>query len=105
MELFQTEDSDSLASLEDRITRAVQLVRSRREQNADLQKKRDVVAGERDALKAERDAAVANAAQAKLSGAEAEKYKAEIEQLKQERKQVRTRIEKLLGQMDLLSNQ
>lgn len=105
MELFIAEDSDSLASLEERITRAVQLVRSLREQNAELQKKLEAALGERDSLKAERDAALSAAAHAKQSGAEADKYKAELDQLKQERRQVRTRIEKLLGQMDLLSNQ
>ena len=44
-------------------------------------------------LRAERDAAVA----------EAHKLRQELEGLRGERKQVRTRIEKLLGQMDLLS--
>jgi uncharacterized coiled-coil DUF342 family protein len=44
-------------------------------------------------LRAERDAAVA----------EAKKLWAEIEGMRSERKQVRVRIEKLLGQMDQLS--
>ena len=92
------EDSDSLASLEERITRAVQLVMSLREQNTDLQKKLD-------AATKERDAALASVVQAKQTGVEAEKVKAELDQLKSERKHVRTRIEKLLGQMDLLGNQ
>jgi FtsZ-binding cell division protein ZapB len=98
MELFIAEDSDSLASLEERITRAVQLVRTLRDQNAELQRKLESVT-------TERDAALANLSRAKTSDAEAEKYKAELEQLKGERKHVRNRIEKLLGQMDLLSNQ
>ena len=44
-------------------------------------------------LRAERDAAVA----------EAQKLRKEAEGLRSERKQVRTRIEKLLGQMDVIS--
>jgi len=59
------QELDALASLEERITKAVELVTT---------------------LRAERDAAVQ-----------------ELEELRSERKQVRTRIEKLLGQMDLLS--
>ncbi len=92
------EDQDSLASLEDRITRAVQLVRTLREQNEGLQKRLDAAHAELESIKAERDAA-------NQANAEADKYRAELENLKSERKQVRTRIEKLLGQMDLLSNQ
>ncbi len=92
------EDSDSLASLEERITRAVQLVRSLREQNADLQKKLE-------AATQERDAALVSLSKSKHSDLEAEKFKAELDQLKSERKHVRNRIEKLLGQMDLLGNQ
>jgi ubiquinone biosynthesis protein UbiJ len=98
MELFMAEDSDSLASLEERITRAVQMVRALRDQNGELQKKLD-------AATTERDAALANLAQMKQGGLEAEKYKMELDHLKSERKHVRTRIEKLLGQMDLLGNQ
>ena len=98
MELFMAEDSDSLASLEERITRAVQLVRTLREENGNLRKKLD-------AASQERDVALASLSQHKQSNLEAEKLKAELDQLKTDRKQVRTRIEKLLGQMDLLSGQ
>ncbi len=59
------QELDALASLEERITKAVELVTT---------------------LRAERDAAIQ-----------------ELEELRSERKQVRTRIEKLLGQMDLLN--
>lgn len=98
MELFIAEDSDALASLEERITRAVTLVRTLRDQSAELQKKLESVT-------TERDAALANLSKSKHADAEAEKYKAELDHMKSERKHVRNRIEKLLGQMDLLGNQ
>jgi FtsZ-binding cell division protein ZapB len=66
------QELDALASLEERITRAVELVMTLRAEKADLE--------------AQRDAAIQ-----------------ELDDLRSERKQVRTRIEKLLGQMDLLS--
>jgi FtsZ-binding cell division protein ZapB len=66
------QELDALASLEERITRAVELVMTLRAEKADAE--------------AQRDAAIQ-----------------ELDELRSERKQVRTRIEKLLGQMDLLS--
>jgi len=73
------QDTDALSGLEDRIQKAVQLVsRLREEKDAALQ-----------------DAADARAQVAKLSD--------EVKTLQTERKQVRTRIEKLLGQIDELS--
>ena len=77
---------DPLASLEDRIRRAADLVSHLR--------------AERDAAVAERDAA-RQAAGAAL--AEQQKMRDELASLRGDRKQVRQRIEKLLGQMDLLS--
>jgi len=77
---------DPLASLEDRIHRAADLVSHLR--------------AERDAAVAERDAA-RKAAGAALT--EQQKMRAELDSFRGERKQVRQRIEKLLGQMDLLS--
>jgi FtsZ-binding cell division protein ZapB len=72
-------ENDSLSSLEDRIQRAVQLVGR---------------------LRQEREAAVAEAAEAKrAAGLMAD----EVKTLQAERKQVRSRIEKLLGQIDQLS--
>jgi FtsZ-binding cell division protein ZapB len=79
-------EADSLASLEDRIRRAVELVAQLR--------------AERDAAFAERDAARSGAGAA-LS--EMQKLRDEVEEMRGERKQVRLRIEKLLGQMDQLS--
>jgi FtsZ-binding cell division protein ZapB len=65
-------DDDALATLEERIHRAVDLVSS---------------------LRNERDVAVADA----------RKLRQELEDLRAQRKQARVRIEKLLGQMDLLA--
>ena len=72
-------EEDSLASLEERIRRTVELVAT---------------------LRAERDAARSAAGTVTK---DTQKLRQEIEDLRGERKQVRTRIEKLLGQMDLLS--
>ena len=72
-------ESDSLSSLEERIQRAVQWVAQ---------------------LRQEKDAAVKAAADA---NAEVERLTAEVKHLQTERKQVRSRIEKLLGQIDQLS--
>jgi len=76
---------DALASLEERVRRAADLVAS---------------------LRAERDAALADAEAARKAAIpaieEARKLRSELEGLRSERVQVRKRIEKLLGQMDLL---
>jgi FtsZ-binding cell division protein ZapB len=71
---------DSLTSLEDRIQRAIQLVAR---------------------LRQEKETAAEEAAAAK---AEASRLADEVKALQAERKLVRSRIEKLLGQIDLLSN-
>ena len=85
---------DSLANLEERIRRAVELV-------ATLKAERDA------ALSAieEARAAMADLAPLKKAAAEAVRLREEIDGLRVERKQVRARIEKLLGQMDQLSGQ
>jgi len=82
------EETDSLASLEERITRAVELVTA-------LRKEKDQLAARVKTVETERDSALF----------EARKAGEELDALRGERKQVRTRIEKLLGQMDLLSGQ
>jgi FtsZ-binding cell division protein ZapB len=78
-------DDDALASLEERIRRAVELVTT---------------------LRAERDAAVEELESARKAAgsvlSDQQKLKQELETLRSERKQVKVRIEKLLGQMDLL---
>jgi FtsZ-binding cell division protein ZapB len=73
------QEADTLSSLEDRIQHAIDLVsRLRREKEAAME-----------------EAADAKAAVARLSD--------EVKLLQAERKQVRSRIEKLLGQIDQLS--
>ena len=74
------EQEDSLSSLEDRIQRAVHLVAR---------------------LRQEKEAALEEAAEAK---SEVTRLTDEVKTLQAERKQVRSRIEKLLGQIDQLSD-
>ncbi len=73
------QELDSLANLEERITRAVELVGSLRSEKSALESQLASAIAERDA------------------------NRQELDELRSERKNVRTRIEKLLGQMDLLS--
>jgi FtsZ-binding cell division protein ZapB len=80
MEAVQTaHESDSLASLEERITRAVQILTTLRHENQQLQNDKSELQQRVQQLSEEVDA------------------------LRGERKQVKTRIEKLLSQLDLLS--
>jgi hypothetical protein len=85
---------DSLANLEERIRRAVELV-------ATLKEERDAALSDL----AEARMAMAELAALKKTAAEAERLRQEVDGLRVERKQVRVRIEKLLGQMDQLSGQ
>jgi len=80
-------DTDTLASLEERVIRAVQLVNQLRQ--------------EKEAAVAEKDAAVKALAGLQEQNSQLAE---ELDTLKAERKQVRGRIEKLLGQMDLLAS-
>lgn len=73
------QDVDALSSLEDRIQHAIEMV-------SRLRKEKEAALGE---------AAEARAANIRLSE--------EVKSLQAERKQVRSRIEKLLGQIDQLS--
>lgn len=79
-------DIDSLANLEERISKAVEVVARLR--------------SEKEELHIQLEAARKEAADANV---QSQKIAQELEELRSERKQVRTRIEKLLGQMDLLS--
>ena len=72
------QETDSLAGLEDRIQKAVQLVTR---------------------LRQEKEAALKDAAEARTPAA---KLSEELDSLHAERKQVRGRIEKLLGHIDQL---
>lgn len=89
------EDSVGFDSLEERIVRVVELVNS-------LRKEKQALAAEVEQAIAARDAARREASELKN---ELLRCQQELETLRSERKQVRTRIEKLLGQMDLLANQ
>ncbi|HEX3683022.1 MAG TPA: cell division protein ZapB [Bryobacteraceae bacterium] len=71
--------SDALASLEERITRAVQVLTAMRNENEQLQRDKHEL-------------------QQKV-----QQLSEEVDALRGERKQVKTRIEKLLTQLDLLS--
>ena len=73
------QEADALSGLEERIQKAVQLVNR---------------------LRQEKEEALAEAAEAR---AHAAKLGEELRSLQAERKQVRSRIEKLLGQIDELS--
>jgi FtsZ-binding cell division protein ZapB len=73
------QELDSLGHLEERITRAVELVSALRAEKTGLESQLASAIAERDA------------------------FRQELDDLRSERKQVRTRIEKLLGQMDLLA--
>ena len=93
-DLLRTEETDSLAALEERILRAVEMVSTLREEKQALQKELE------DALEAKESAR----RDADHSRADVTRLNEELASLQSERKQVRTRIEKLLGQMDLLSS-
>jgi FtsZ-binding cell division protein ZapB len=92
----RVEDTDSLASLEERITRAIELV-------TQLRQERDTALRRADSLAAELADQEALATEKAELEAQNARLTEEIAGLKSERRQVRTRIEKLLGQMDLLS--
>ena len=91
MELMRDE-ADSLASLEERIYRAVEMVTALRQEKEDLLRRLDEAEAERAAAQQ----AVADAM------ARADRIGQELDALRQERKQVRTRIEKLKDQLELL---
>jgi len=86
-------ESDPLASLEERVLRAVELVSQLRSENESLRKQIEADTAERES---------ATTAMAALRS-DNERLNEELDALRSERKQVRTRIEKLLGQMDLLA--
>lgn len=101
------DDTDSLASLEERITRAVELVSQLRQERDAAVARADSMAAHQTSAQAEIETALADREDARRALAEVEQQNArltqEIESLKTERKQVRGRIEKLLSQLDSLS--
>jgi chromosome segregation ATPase len=97
---LQLEEVDTLSGLEERVLRAVQLVGKLKEENAELRKR--LTAAEEDARRAHAGRQEAEGALAELRGSFGKAEK-ELDTLLAERKQVRTRIEKLLGQIDVLS--
>jgi len=97
---LQLEDTDTLSGLEDRILRAVQLVGKLKDENAELRERLAEAVSEASLATAARADAEDALAAFKATAGKAEK---ELEILQIERKQVKARIEKLLGQMDLLS--
>ena len=93
MEPIRDDEAQFLSSLEERILRAVELVGELRKENAELNERLD--ASSEGLKRTEAELADARRENAKLAK--------ELDSMHAERKQVRTRIEKLLGQMDLLS--
>jgi chromosome segregation ATPase len=103
----QEQSIDSLASLEEHITRAVQVITNLRNENSQLQQR---LKGALDELKSE--SAARGEIEARSGQINKEKdelvqqvkrLSEELNELRGERKQVRSRIEKLLSQLDLLS--
>jgi len=107
MEAVQEQEIDALASLEERITRAVQAITSLRSENQALQERLRTTEAELASTKVARDDAQALSAEfQKQNGdleAKVKQAQQELDGLRGERKQVKARIEKLLGQLDLLS--
>jgi chromosome segregation ATPase len=107
MEAVQEEGIDNLASLEERITRAVQVITSLRSENGQLQQHLKSSEDALAAARAELEESHALSAEFQKENGELERRIAqltqEMEQMRGERKQVKTRIEKLLDQLDLLS--
>ena len=96
---FQLEETDTLTGLEERILRAVTVVSQLKQDNAELKSRLAVAEDEARLANAAR-----NRAEAELSGIRTNSGKAEkdLEDLLAERKLVKARLEKLLGQLDLL---
>jgi FtsZ-binding cell division protein ZapB len=103
----QEESIDTLASLEQRITRAVELLSSLRSENEQLRQHLNEAQQEVNSLKSARDEAQALSAEFQKENGDLEqkmgRLSQELDELRSERKQVKARIEKLLGQMDLVS--
>ena len=107
METVQERGVDSLANLEERITRAVHLITDLRAQNASLTKRVSELESEvKGGATTQHQLESHNADLLKERNDLEQKLKLvghELDEARGERKEVRTRIEKLLAQLDLLS--
>ena len=90
----RVEETDALASLEDRILRAVHLVTQLRSEKEAAEAKLASVLTERESSAASLDEL----------RTENQLLQKELKELREERNAVRSRIEKLLGQMDSLAS-
>jgi chromosome segregation ATPase len=106
MEAVQ-EGIDTLASLEERINRAVQVITELRKENEQLHSQLTATQEDLASVKAQADELQGSYTEfEKENGELSQKVKRlseELETLRGERKQVKMRIEKLLSQLDLLS--
>jgi chromosome segregation ATPase len=107
MEALHEEGVDTLANLEERITRAVQVISDLRQQNMQLEERVKAAEDHVHSLTAERDEAQALSTEFQNENRTLEEKVAQLskqlDDMRGERKQVRVRIEKLLNQLDLLS--
>jgi chromosome segregation ATPase len=107
MEAVQELDIDTLSSLEERITRAVQAITQLRSENHDLQERLRATQAELQSTTAAREEAQTLSSEFQRENGELERKLKQAEEdlngMRGERKQVKARIEKLLGQLDLLS--
>ena len=103
----QEQGIDSLAHLEERITKAVQAITTLRSENQQLQQRLKTALDELKSAAGARDQGEARAVAMQRERDEltvrVKRLSDELDDLRGERKQVRTRIEKLLNQLDLLS--
>jgi septal ring factor EnvC (AmiA/AmiB activator) len=107
MDAVHETDTDTLDSLEERINRAVQAITQLRGENQKLQDRLKATEEELAATRNELNESHARSAEfQKENGVLEQKLQQtsdELSGLRGERKQVKARIEKLLGQLDLLS--
>ena len=92
--ITRNDDTDALASLEDRILRAVEALNR-------LRQEKEAADARAQSANAEFEAAQKTVSALK---SENERLTEEVEALRAERKQVRGRIEKLLGQLDTVAS-
>src|SRR5579875_2033403 len=107
MEAAQEQELDTLSNLEERITRAVQAITELRNENHRLQENLQATQSELHSTRAARDEAQGLSNEFQKENGELEQKlrgaNEELVQLHNERKQVKDRLEKLLGQLDLIS--